>query len=59
MLIVSWDPFLMKKLLKNDVYGSVNSAQIHCSHRKSTFKTSKNKKSKKRKCSFNPIQTTP
>ena len=44
MLIVSWDPFLMKKLLKNDVYGSVNSAQMHCSYRKSTFTAWKKKK---------------
>ena len=46
MLIVSWDPFLMKKLLKNDVYGSVNRAQMHCSHRKSTFTAWKKKKVK-------------
>ena len=43
MLIVSWDPFLMKKLLKNDVCGSINSAQMHYSHRKSTFTAWKKK----------------
>ena len=31
MLIVPWDPFLMKKLIKNEICGSVNSAQMHCS----------------------------
>ena len=28
---MSWDPFLMKKLLKSGIYGSVNSACMHCS----------------------------
>ena len=28
------DPFLMKKLIKNEIYGSVNSAYIHCSRQK-------------------------
>ena len=31
MWIVPWDPFLMKKLLKSVICGSVNSAYIHCS----------------------------
>ena len=31
MWIVSWDPFLMKKLLKNDIYESMNSTSVHCS----------------------------
>ena len=30
-----WDPFLMQKLLKNEICGSMNNAQIHCSHTKS------------------------
>ena len=29
-----WDPFLMKKLIKNEICGSVNSAQMHCSLKK-------------------------
>ena len=29
-----WDPFLMKKLIKNEIYGSVNSAYVHCSLQK-------------------------
>ena len=31
MWIVPWDPFLMKKLLKSVICGSVNSARIYCS----------------------------
>ena len=27
----------MKKLIKNEICGSVNSAQMHCSLKKSTF----------------------
>ena len=30
-----WDPFLMKKLLKSEICGFVNSARIHCSRTKS------------------------
>ena len=30
-----WDPFLMKKLIKNGVCGSMNSAHVHCSQLKS------------------------
>ena len=26
-----WDPFLMKKLLKSEICGSINSAHTHCS----------------------------
>ena len=26
-----WDPFLMKKLIKNEIYGFMNSAYVHCS----------------------------
>ena len=29
-----WDPFLMKKLIKNKICGSVNSIYIHCSLQK-------------------------
>ena len=29
-----WDPFLMKKLIKNEICGSVNSAYVHCSLQK-------------------------
>ena len=28
---MSWDPFLMKKLIKNEICGFVNSARMHCS----------------------------
>ena len=27
----------MKKLIKNEICGSINSAQMHCSQKKSTF----------------------
>ena len=30
-----WDLFLMKKLLKSEICGSMNSAQVHCSPWKS------------------------
>ena len=33
--IVPCNPLLMKKLLKSRIYGSVNSARMHCSHWKS------------------------
>ena len=29
-----WDPFLMKKLIKNEICGSVNSAYVHCLRQK-------------------------
>ena len=29
-----WDPFLMKKLIKNEICGSMNSAYMHCSRQK-------------------------
>ena len=35
MWIVPWDPFLMKKLLKSGICGSMNSARMHCSRWKS------------------------
>ena len=34
-----WDPFLMKKLIKNEICGSVNSAYMHCSLQKVTAKS--------------------
>ena len=34
MWIVPWDPFLMKKLLKNEICGSVNSTQCIVRHGK-------------------------
>ena len=49
-----WDPFLMKKLIKNEICGSVNSAYVHCSQQKvnicgrNTPKRVKKKKKKKR-----------
>ena len=42
-----WDPFLMKKLLKNEVCGSVNSAQMYYS-RKTWSTTATGEKKKKR-----------
>ena len=54
-----WDPFLMKKLIKNKICGSVNSAYMHCSPQKvnicgycslnSNRNTSKRVKKKKKK----------
>ena len=29
-----WDPFLMKKLIKNEICGSMNSVYVHCSLQK-------------------------
>ena len=34
-----WDPFLMKKLIKSVICGSVNSAYMHCSLQKVTAKS--------------------
>ena len=42
MLIVPWDPFLMKKLLRSEICGSVNTV-----HRKSQIFRLKKKKKKK------------
>ena len=42
--MVPWDPFLMKKLLKNEICGSMNSARIHCSRLKSQQVRLKKKK---------------
>ena len=57
-----WDPFLMKKLIKNEICRSVNSAQMHCSLKKVSIcgycslnssrtppKTREKKKKKKKK----------
>ena len=62
MWIVIWDPFLMKKLIKNEICGSVNSIYVHCSRQKvnicdycslnsnrNTPKRVKKKKKKKKK----------
>ena len=50
MEIVLWDPFLIKKLLKSVICGTVNSAQMHCSQlTKSTIAAEKKKKKKKKK----------
>ena len=47
MQIVLWDPFLIKKLLKSVIYGTVNSTYIHCSQlTKSTIAGWKKKKKK-------------
>ena len=44
-----WDPFLIKKLLKSVICGTVNSAQMHCSQlTKSTIAAEKKKKKKKK-----------
>ena len=47
MWIILWDPFLIKKLLKNRICGSINSAQIHCSSVKKSTNTGWNEKKKK------------
>ena len=47
MWIVLWDQFLMKKLLKNGICGSVNSAWIYCLPWKSQQMWVEKKKKKK------------
>ena len=45
-----WDPFLIKKLLKSVICGTVNSARMHCSQlTKSIIAAEPKKKKKKRK----------
>ena len=45
-----WDPFLIKKLLKSVIYGTVNSTRMHCSQlTKSTIAGWKKKKKKKKR----------
>ena len=39
----------MKKLIKSDIYGSVNSAQMHCSRLKKSAFMAESKKKKKKK----------
>ena len=44
-----WDPFLIKKLLKNVICGTVNSARMHCSQlTKSTIVVEPKKKKKEK-----------
>ena len=60
-----WDPFLMKKLIKNEICGSVNSAYMHCSLQKvnicgycslnSNRNTPKRVKTKKKKKEQNAV----
>ena len=46
--MVLWDLFLMKKLIKSGVCGSVNSALMHCLQKNgSTIAAEKKKKKKK------------
>ena len=44
-----YDQFLMKKLMKSGICGSVNSARMHCSWRKSQQVRVEPKKKKKEK----------
>ena len=44
--IVLWDLFLMKKLLKSEICGSVNSARMYCSQQNSQLLRAKKKKRK-------------
>ena len=44
-----WDLFLMKKLIKSEVCGSMNSTSVYCSWKKSQHKLLKKKKRKKRR----------
>ena len=45
-----WDPFLIKKWLKSVIYGTVNSARMHCSQLiKSTIAAEQKKKKKKKR----------
>ena len=45
-----WDPFLIKKLLKSVICGTVNSARMHCSQlTKSTIAAEPKKKKKREK----------
>ena len=47
-----WDPFLMKKLLKSEVCGSVNSARMHCSQKIWSTTATVEKKKRERKCAL-------
>ena len=44
----------MKKLIKSDICGSVNSAQMHCSQLKKSAFTAESKKKKKVETRFAP-----
>ena len=65
-----WDLFLMKKLIKNEIYGSMNSAYVYCSLQKvnicgycslnsnrNTPKRVKTKKKKKKKRTKRSLET--
>ena len=55
MRIVPWDPFFMKKLLKNKIYGSVNSAHCALFTKKVKYFSKKKRKERRRrnvKCAF-------
>ena len=45
---MSQDPFLMKKLLKSEIYGYMNSARMHCSRKTESNVVAESKKKKKR-----------
>ena len=47
-----WDPFLMKKLLKSGICGSMNSAHVHCSSWKSQQMQAKKKGGNTEKAKF-------
>ena len=49
MWIVSWDPFLMKKLLKMKFVGPMNSTRVHCSQEKSTLTAKKRRRRRRRR----------
>ena len=48
MWIVSWDPFLKKKVLKSEICGSMNSAWMHCSRLTWSNSAAGTKKKKKK-----------
>ena len=45
---MSWDPSLMKKLLKSEVYESMNSARVHCSQENLSTTVAETQKKKKK-----------
>ena len=50
-----WDPFLIKKLLKSVICGTVNSTRMHCSQlTKSTIVAEQKKKKKKKEKNATP-----
>ena len=46
--MVLWDLFLMKKLIKSGVCGSMNSAQMHCLQKNGSTIAAKKKKKKQK-----------